>query len=1130
MKRFPAWIKFAAGVTAPLLFLLAARPLAAQDLAARAQQLERQGDPAAAQRLFDEAVRQGSLSDADTLARAQFLDRYNRPEARALYTKLAAGSGLDAATKRSVLRRLIALDLLAGDRASAAQHLAAYSAAGGTGLPATFESAKPEAMVTADIPGPIASFNRMAALSPDLPPEDVLPALARNIVTNGYQAANSQEGLDQTEYLKLIFRYLSQARELDRFAGTEKVVQIETCDSPKTGELLKILGYRMRGACGADVVLETVNASRAFLTIDSGFPLADLEQALRTNRPFTYKYKPTAVPVQYGPEYWTAGKDKDKGEFIDHFMSDPALCRLYLGLSKLDRTTADELKKSVPVQRLRAFAHVLDFFGGMLINRNGKIATPGSARSEAMWAELAGAPPSQGPAFIERLLAKDDGWLNSYFDALSRIEGPVQTYLTEPERMKRFYTALKGKITSPGPARPVFRANTDLMLLTTRLRMEPDGKPHLPGGLEVWKNLFVNHPHGKYDGKLTKAATNWKDPDDIIEALFALCRKAVENEPLKIFMALTDVNRYRAKPLEPATVDRLARNWRLVGSQYPVLTEVATLSDAAIIQYVDAVSGENTIKDQALRANAAGTMQSLIGIWQIFARNQLIPADKAEAELVKILTTFTKVKEQHEVFQFGIASARSLLAAAGAGPRANVQDRMLDLLAGTAKPRDEDTHQQMVQEMMRIFEAQKLVSLKLLADIGDQLDAMGKGEKFNPATVNRLQARMAEFQLPRAAMTSAEKNALSFGFWTEKHIESQRKMNLRAMLEKPGVDAGRLNAARAQLAPLLRDTLVGFNYLYYAPPGAQLLKTNPVFVRSHDFLGVQGSNQTWRPTEVLGSGWPSSAGGRLVGSMSGVAYALAEAEQNFLIPTREQALIWGDLVPQMILSAKIPRFWQVSADQMHWVGLHLRQGEGMLAEAAVDPALRKTAMETLGKLAAPSRTYRVAEFLAQGDLRNALDNVTAAELYMLGAAGVKAGASGPFADEIKRLSERVNTETISRAFGTPKPTLTTSFRTEILNLRTFPTLMGYSSRIMAESWESNLLYYAALADELHLNPDKLNLMVPEWTQQTVERIFATHLEDWPALLRSLRTVGEDVRNKVLRNKTAAGGERSAGGQ
>ena len=67
---------------------------------------------------------------------------------------------------------------------------------------------------------------------------------------------------------------------------------------------------------------------------------------------------------------------------------------------------------------------------------------------------------------------------------------------------------------------------------------------------------------------------------------------------------------------------------------------------------------------------------------------------------------------------------------------------------------------------------------------------------------------------------------------------------------------------------------------------------------------------------------------------------------------------------------------------------------------------------------------------------------------------------------------------------------------------------------MAESWESNTLYWAALADEVHLPPSQLNVLIPEWTQRVVERIFASHLEDWPALLKSLRIVGEDVRTKA----------------
>jgi hypothetical protein len=30
----------------------------------------------------------------------------------------------------------------------------------------------------------------------------------------------------------------------------------------------------------------------------------------------------------------------------------------------------------------------------------------------------------------------------------------------------------------------------------------------------------------------------------------------------------------------------------------------------------------------------------------------------------------------------------------------------------------------------------------------------------------------------------------------------------------------------------------------------------------------------------------------------------------------------------------------------------------------------------------------------------------------------------------------------------------------------------------------------------------------------VEQIFASHLEDWPAVLKSLRTIGDDVRARA----------------
>jgi hypothetical protein len=1058
-------------------------------------------------------------------AYAEFLDRYGDPESRAAYGKLLAAlrkSGEGARTA-AVARRLAALDLAAGDRAAAARDL---EAAGAT-LSSAPTASVAVSTATISIPGPRRSFARMAAISSDAAPEDILPALARNIVTNGYQASHSNDALEQTEYLKLVHRYLSQARELAKIAGDSKIIKVDNCESPTVAELLRTLGFRMRGGCGSEVVLETVNAARAFLTKDSGFPLHELEQDLRTNRPFAYDYAPTEAPVLFDAAYWFPGSKDDS---IEAFIADPSICRLYLGFSKLDSETAETLRKAVPYARLKAFGHVLDFFGGMFEIRNGKAVIPGGQRAASAWAEMTGVSPEKGGEFFDKLLSKDDGWLASLYDALARIHGPVQEYLTDPNRLKRYYTAVRGRITSPGPARPVFRSNTDMMLLTTRLQMESNGKPHIPGSLDVWKMLFVNHPQGKYDGKLTRLATTWKEPDDVLEALFALCRKAVENEPLKIFMAVSDVDRNRKTPLSAETVDRLARQYHNFGSQYSIFSESRSVSDQTVNQFLTTADNVSKIRDPLLRADTAGTFQSLVSLWQILVRQRTIPDAKADAVLGGIVTSFADVKGDRELFDAGRAGVKSLLAAApGTTASANEpHERMLELLSGQSDDSDARDHVQ--QDLGRILEAQRIISLDTLFQLADHLETLGKGQKLDTKLVNQLAARIGEIQLPRASLSSMEKNAMGFGYWTDRHIENERKLNVRASVERAAGDLEKIKDIRGQLAPLLRDTLLGFNYAYFAPPGAQVIYTNPVFVRSHDFIGMQGTAHTWRATETFGTGWPSNGGGRLVGSLSSLPYAIAEAEQNFLVPKQTQALIWGDLVPQMILSAKIPRWWHVTPSQVHWVGLHMRYGQELIAESAFEAGLRNEVMEALAMFAPPARERHVEALVARGEIKEAIDHVTPSELFCVARemSSKRPVGSSALLAEMKQLADgspqEVNYGAISRAFGTPKPTLANSYEPELLNLRTFPALMGYSSRIMAESWESNTLYWAALADELSLPPAQLNVRIPEWTEKLVEQIFASHLEDWPALLKSLRVVGDDVRKS---SRAAVAGEQKA---
>src|SRR6202162_2832840 len=415
-------------VTAFISVFFASWVGAADDLNLRAWQMETKGDPAGAREFLERSAQSGAVESLE--AYAQFLDRHHDPAARDAYEKLLKTAQGDQRVYAA--SRLVILDLVAGDREAAMRHLEQYRAAGGRDLNlAAVSAAAPEKRQTIPIPGPLRSFARMAALSPDLGPDDVISALARNVITNGYQAASSNEALEQTEYLKLVIRYLSQARELEKLSGGDKIIKIETCDSSQNAELLRVLGYRMRGACGSEVVLETVNATRAFLTIDSGFPLAELEQSLRTNRPFSYDYHPTRAPILYGADYWVTTKERANGEFIDNFLGDPSVCRLYLGLSKLDPATADELRKGTTVQKIRAYAHVLDFYGGMFQVRNGKAVVPGGARTEKAWTDLVGVFPDKPGAFFERLVAKDDGWMASYFDSLSRItyspaNGPIQ--------------------------------------------------------------------------------------------------------------------------------------------------------------------------------------------------------------------------------------------------------------------------------------------------------------------------------------------------------------------------------------------------------------------------------------------------------------------------------------------------------------------------------------------------------------------------------------------------------------------------------------------------------------------------------------------------------------------------------
>lgn len=357
---------------------------------------------------------------------------------------------------------------------------------------APVEQDNPVSPTEASLPGPLRSFLRMAAISQKVTPDEVLPLLARNVVMSGYQQGRP------TQFLVLLNWYMDQARELQNLAGKGQALHVASCDDAKP--LLAILGYRLQHGCGPDAALETADANRAFLTIDSGFPLADLEDALRTGKPFDAPYAAAQVPVLYQSKDWVANKKNANRGVVDSILRDPDLARLYWAMSRMDTATGQFLWRSMGLKKLLVTAPVLDFYGSQISIRSGRVLVPGGVSAESAWRDLVGGNPRSPADFVTKLVGKDSGWLAAYFDTLSRVSPAQQAYFTSSRRLTRLYDALRGRDLTPLPTRHSFRPDPGLFLLETRLQIDPNGQPHIPGGVEVWKRYCGARPIPSWSG------------------------------------------------------------------------------------------------------------------------------------------------------------------------------------------------------------------------------------------------------------------------------------------------------------------------------------------------------------------------------------------------------------------------------------------------------------------------------------------------------------------------------------------------------------------------------------------------------------------------------------------------------
>jgi hypothetical protein len=968
------------------------------------------------------------------------------------------------------------------------------------------------------IPGPLRPFLRMAGISQEVTPNDVLHMLARNASLYGYDKGTP------TEYLVLVDRYVHQARELQRLVDANGAIRVTGCgDAP---ELLRILGYRFQQGCGqGNSALVTADAERAFVTIDSGFPLTSLERSLAKNEPFVYPFPATRVPIHFTEKEWVSisswNRRFDQG-LLDVLLHDQAVDRLYAAMTRCDESTRVALNGAPGLQRLLPVAAVLDLYGSQISIKAGRVMVPGGA--EKVWEDLVGTSPRSSGEFVMHLLTKDGGWLAAYFDVMARLSETQVSHLNEGNRLKRFYEVFRSTAIRFDASKGVYPRNSGLLILLASLKWKPDGDFEIPGGLQVWNEILAVIAKSKETRAWIGKGRNWNTSGQLLETLVASSNFQSSTGPVQIFLFLSAINAARPadRQLSGDTDKLIAQKFQQLNRWFPIFAEFPALDDGAIVEFVNVAGRIDGISNITLRANALGSFQADIGIWRILARQGQIPSDQLNSSWQNLVEPFLGIGSSVQLFEATRSSLQSVLVAA-AGSKSLSQDQIVDLLAGPVRD-DADSqrvHQQMAAQIQAVLDDQRLVSLDTLFGLYDGMVEMAQGTTTGKSLLP-LAEDLREFELPRPIFTNNERSTWSPLVYTNRHAELQIRTDLTRILKSSATPA-QLATARGQLTPFLRDTLVGLNYAYYEPPNAEVLHNNPLFVRSHDFasVSVQGDVDSWGAPRLVGVGAMAGGGAFLIGSLADLPYALAATEEDFIIPKNVQALIWREVVPDLLVSSTLPRWWNVSREELHFATLYQRAGEEILIASPNNPDLHKQVISIFSDRMEPARMDRIeVELKTSHGADSLISQTPPSDLFYLAAEYRKRypeqaerwGKAGKELDELSKSHPADGSwERLSADFGVPHRALMLDGSRALINMKSASSYGGGFGMLFAESWDSNNLYWARLADEMGYSPVTLNLLAPKLTRSMVGNIFASNIEDWPALQRAMQQTGVEFR-------------------
>ncbi|HXA50661.1 MAG TPA: tetratricopeptide repeat protein, partial [Candidatus Acidoferrum sp.] len=520
------------------------------------------------------------------------LARYALKDHDGARTSLTEAIRLDAKHEMPQAEYLLGAALNAkGDRTGAVEHLRRYL------------EAAPEAPNAAFVRDQIARLTKPAAIAapePAMPvPDEILPAETEpTIVATGearvpggrkalaviarlarvpepaaffpeYCRVVAEETSPLSEhhtpgYSAALEAFLESASELadlgERRGDRTRVVLSLSADAlPRTERALALLGWKVvrgEGTAAVEPGDRAVDAPRHAVARALGIDESAMRDALAGGGSFSFDVISENVPLTGGSAWGVLlqGFPTLPGGVAQGFVRQPRLARACAGLGRLEPATAIALARSIGLRTLlNLYADSLWQNSDSFRAAGGRVAVPGGAAAEEIWAKLAGATPREPAKFFEALLKADKGRLAPFYAAVARGDAAHQAWFTrDAARAQRFYAWFRD---APRPIAP-WRS-----LLFQDLPLDAAGSVRYPGGRPAW----------------TKAASD----DDGIAPITRIGNlrmiRSADAVDLEALLAVARLERERGRPFDAESAGLLWRHFAEWRELFPYFAQLPAM-------------------------------------------------------------------------------------------------------------------------------------------------------------------------------------------------------------------------------------------------------------------------------------------------------------------------------------------------------------------------------------------------------------------------------------------------------------------------------------------------------------------------------------------------------------------------